>query len=56
MAMTIITMAMTRRCPRLTFKKKSGGTFTKTFKSLTTAKRAVSGWKAAGGRMGNKRK
>lgn len=41
--------------PRLTFIKRDGGTFTKTFKSLTTAKRAVKGWTSAGGRMKRKR-
>jgi len=42
--------------PTLTFRKKNGGTFKKTFKSITTAKRAVAGWKAAGGKMASKKK
>lgn len=37
--------------PTLTFLAKSGKPFKKKFKSISSAKRAVSGWKAKGGRM-----
>lgn len=39
---------------RLTFVKRNGKLFTKTFKSISTAKRAILGWRAAGGRMAGK--
>jgi hypothetical protein len=42
--------------PKLTFIRKDGKTFTKTFKSLTTAKRAVKGWTANGGKMKRKKR
>lgn len=42
--------------PTLTFKKKSGGTFKKKFKSISTAKRAIKGWTAAGGKMAKKKR
>jgi hypothetical protein len=41
---------------KATFKKRSGGTFVKKFKSLTSAKRAVSGWTAAGGKLVRRKK
>lgn len=37
--------------PRVKFIKRSGGTFTKTFRSRATAKRALLGWRKAGGRI-----
>ena len=41
---------------KLSFKSKAGKTFTKGFLSLSSAKRAVAGWKSAGGQMAGKMK
>lgn len=38
------------------FRARNGKVFKKVFKSLRTAKNAVAGWKAAGGRMATSRK
>jgi hypothetical protein len=47
-------MAKKNKRIKLTFLKKNGKTFSKRFKSLTSAKRALLGWRAAGGRMAGK--
>lgn len=43
-----------RKKIKLRFRKRNGRTFTKTFNSYSSAKRAVKAWRAAGGRMAKK--
>lgn len=43
-----------KKGPTLHFLKKDGTTFTKRFNSISSAKRAIKGWRNAGGHMSNR--